>query len=454
MQQPRVPLWFLVANWALVVCAFVVGCMVGGTRHPDLPQPQSDAFGLIYDEILRSHVEEHDGHELIDGAIAAMVENLDPYSRYVSPNELKRYEERSTGHYEGVGMVFGQHGEDLVVHYPFPGGPADRAGARPGDILIAVDDRKLGDLPVDDRNEAAVQLVRGPAGTTVRMRVRRETGEVELSMQRSDVQRSPVKWAHLADPEQGLGYVFVSDFHPGVAERVAHAVESLRERGELRGLVLDLRYDGGGSLDECIAMARSFLPAGTIVSQRRRGREVEVFEAKPESCRFPDLPLVVLVNGNSASASEVLTAALQDNGRAAVVGTPTYGKGYVNTVYTWGKHPFRLKLTTAHFYTPKGRNLERRTHAQDGPSNGNAGAEDDGGIRPDVRVDVDEGAADTILAALIQHEPPAAWLDALTKVATKYGFEVPRGPKAETDPQLAQALAVLRERAAAPARDR
>ncbi len=453
-QQPRLPLWFLVANWLLLVIAFAAGTMLG-SRHqlPDLPQPQATALELIHAEILKSHVDVQDGNELLDQAMSAMVRNLDEYSRYVPPSKVAAYVEDSTGRYEGVGMRMSQQGEDLVVLYPFVGSPAEKGGLRPGDRIVAIDGKPVADLPIENRSAAATELVRGPADSDVRLRVARTEGTAELTVHRGPVQHPVVKWAHLADREERLGYVYLADFHPGVAAELASTIQNLGKDGALRGLIVDLRFNGGGSLDECIDIANLFLPSGVIVSTRRRDQLVEEFKADASKCKFPELPLVLLVNEHSASASEVLAGAVQDHQRAAIVGVRTYGKGYVNTVYTWKNMPFRLKLTTAHYYTPKGRNIDR-PHPRHGVSNG-AGSPavgptvenpDTGGIAPDVVAAIDPSLSPATHERLATLEPPALYLEAFRAVAATYGIPVPEPPTAAQDSQLATALQTLRER--------
>lgn len=451
-QQPRLPLWFLVANWALVVAAFVLGVVLGGRGRMALPEPQDTALRLIHAEILKSHVDPHDGHVLLDRAIENMVASLDPYSRYVPPSEVAAYDERNSGHYEGVGLVPLLHDGEVLVQYPLPDGPAERAGVLPGDRIVAIDGRRLADEPPATRGDLASRLLRGAAGTEVRLLLGRDDGTVERSLQRGDVEKSAVKWVHFADSEAGLAYVYLSDFHRGIQARIAEALAELGSRQTLHGLVLDLRFDGGGNLDECVALARMFVRSGTIVSQRRRGSEVvETFAAEPEACTFPDLPLVVLVNQDSASASEVLAGALQDHERAAIVGTRTFGKGFVNTVYTWQGLDFRLKLTTGNYYTPNGRNIDGHHRNGGSPENGGAASAAVGGIVPDVTAEVAAAELPRIRSVLERLEPPQRHLAAFTAVATRYGLDVPKPPQADTDPQLAQALATLRERVAAAA---
>lgn len=442
-QQPRLPLWFLFANWALVAAAFALGWFFGTRKFADLPDPQATALELVHAEILKSHVAPQDGKVLLDRAIKGMVAGLDPYSRYVPPSEVAADDEANSGRYEGIGALIVPHGDDVVVHWPFPGGPAAKAGLRPGDRLVAIDGTALASIPADRRRTAPSELVRGPSGTTVRLRVLREGAEVDVAVERGDLRQKSVKWAHFANPEAGLGYVYVRDFHPGVADELDRALEGLSAQRPLRGLVLDLRFDGGGSLTDCITIANRFLREGTIVSQRRRDREiVETSTARAEQCRFPELPLVLLVNGGSASASEVLAGALQDHGRAAVVGERTFGKGFVNTRYSWKE--FRLKLTTAFFYTPNGRNIDRNYKP-----NGDAADPEAGGISPDVAAAVDDVVRERIRAVLDEHEPPAEYLAAFAEVAAKYELSVPAPPRAGDDPQLTQALAALRDRVAA-----
>ena len=435
-QQPRLPLWFLPANMALIAAAFFLGVQLGGRRAADIPEPQRTALDLVHREILRSHVEPHAAGALVDAAITGMVRSLkDPYSLYVPPGDVKQYEENNTGHYEGIGAEFHPYDQALVLWFPLPQSPAEAAGLQPGDRLLAVDGHELDTRDLRDRY---AERVRGAADTDVRLRVRRGEATLDIVVRRSDVQRPCVKWAHLVAPD--IGYVHLTDFHPGASQLLLAAIASLQQPRPLRGLVLDLRFDGGGSLDECIQIARMFIAKGTIVSQQRRDSEIERHEARAADCLHPDLPLVVLVNEFSASASEVLAGALQDHGRAAIVGVRTHGKACVNTVYTWKDLDFRLKLTTGRYRTPSGRDIERNfvTTAVDGRANG--------GIPPDVEAPTTKEQSDAIQLALARSEVPARWREQFAAVAAQYAFTVPAPPNAAEDPQLAAAVATLRRR--------
>ena len=441
-QQPRLPLWFLPANMAIIAAAFFLGLQLGGRRIASIPEPQRSALDLVHREILRSHVEPHEAGALIDAAIAGMVRGLaDPYSRYVPPGEVQRYEEANTGHYEGIGADFRARDDAVVLWFPMPGSPAEAAGLQPGDRLLAVGGQAL---DTAEQRSRVVELVRGAAGTEVRLRIQRDGGELDVLVRRADVQSPCVKWAHFADPQHGLGYVLLTDFHPGSCKQLLAAIDRLQQQQPLRGLVLDLRFDGGGSFDECIDIARAFVASGTIVSQQRRGAEVERHAARAAECVHPTLPLVVLVNEFSASASEVLAGALQDHDRAAIVGTRTHGKACVNTVYTWQDLDFRLKLTTGRYRTPNGRDIERNFGTADA---GKA----TGGIPPDVESAVAEAQRDAIRKTLATNEVPARWREQFAAMAAKHGFAAPMPPQPADDAQLAAALTTLRSRANARA---
>lgn len=439
-QQPRLPLWFLVANLAMITAAFFAGALLGGSPLRELPDPQATALRIVFHEVLDNYIEPPDEHELVEHAIAGMVDSLDEYCEYIPPQKVASYDERNTGHFEGIGVMIATHGDDVVVHFPLADGPAEAAGLLPGDLLRSVDGKQL-DTPEARQN--VVQLVRGPADTTVRLGIERDGERLEIDVNRGDVQRGCVHWLHFADEARGLGYLHLTDFHPTSHRQLLDALDALRSQRELQGLILDLRYDGGGSLDQCLDIARTFIADGVIATQQRRGKgRDEVYRADPELCRYPDLPLVVLVNEGSASASEVLSGALQDHERALIVGRRTHGKGYVNTVYSWKNFDFKLKLTTGSYRTPKGRNIERNHTTEQQPAD-----KENGGILPDVDVPVEQEQRLAIHDVLIrQNEVPAKYRDAYAEVAQRYELEVPEPPRAETDPQFAAALQALRDK--------
>ena len=254
-QQPRLPLWFLVVNWALILFAFAIGTYLGNSRSGELPPAQRSALEIVYNEVLQSHIEPPEGPELLERAIAGMVRGLDEYSRYIPPSDVPNYDERSSGNYEGIGAKIMTHGDEVVLHFPFPGGPADAAGLRPGDQVLAVDGTPLDPEEVRARD---IERVRGPANASVRLLIQRNDAELEIEVPRGSVRRPCVKWPHMVDEADGIGYVYLTDFHPTAAEQLFDAIASLEQGGKLRGLILDLRGDG--------------VPVGETRAQTRRRR--------------------------------------------------------------------------------------------------------------------------------------------------------------------------------------
>ncbi|MFN7670640.1 MAG: S41 family peptidase [Planctomycetota bacterium] len=447
------PWWFFVANWVLVAAALWLGVKLGERMASPagvvaaLPRAELEALAIVHRQIVASHVDPQDPAELLQRAIDGMVRSLDPYSRYVPPREAAQYTERNSGTYVGIGADFRTFGDEVVLMFPLAGGAAERAGLQPGDVLLAVDDVAL---TTPELRARIAERVRGASGTTVRLRLRRGEAELAVALARGEVHRPCVAWAHRLPGEDGLGYVCLGDFQPDAADEVLAAIDALQQDGPLRGLALDLRGNGGGSLAACVALARAFVPDGLIVTQTRRDTEiVERFEAKADACRFPSLALTLLVDEGSASASEVLAGALQDHGRAAIVGERTHGKGCVNTVYTWQDRPFQLKLTTGRYRTPAGRDIERRM-GRDDAGGDEAKASAVGGIVPDVAVGMTEAERQAARGALRAIAPPAAHRAAYEQLAQRLGLPAPTPPRAGDDPQLAAAVATLRARAAGP----
>ena len=436
MTQARLPLWFLVFSWALVFVAFTLGVALG--RRSPLP-----------DRV--------DGKELLDRAIASMA-RLDDYSRYVPTNEVAQFVEETTGSYEGIGVVLHFADDGLYVRTPIEGGPGDRAGLVPGDRIVAIDGDRLDSMTKAQLAQLPDSRLRGPSPSTVQLTVARANGEERtVAVQRGAVQKRSVKWTQWLDREQGLAYAHIADFHVGATKALQDDLRALAQAAgrEVAGLVIDLRFDLGGNLDEAVAMARMFVREGNLVSMRRRDTEVlERFDADAKLCTHATLPLVLLVNESSASASEVVAGALQDHGRAAIVGEASYGKGVVNTIYEWQDLPFRLKLTTARYFTPKGRNLDRGRHrngasgAGDSDGNGNGDTKQEGGIQPDQHVAFAGDAEDAVRAALADFPVAERHQEAMRAFAEPRGLRMPGIVPPADDPQLAAAIATLRERIA------
>ncbi|HKE21380.1 MAG TPA: S41 family peptidase [Bryobacteraceae bacterium] len=287
------------------------------------------------------------------GAIPGMLRELDPHSNFFDPKDFQVLKEDQNGHYSGVGMQVGSRGSKTVIIAPFPGSPAYRAGLRPGDAIVAVNDKSTEGL---NTNEVA-DLLKGPRNTPVKIAVRREGAADYLTFNviREDISRKTVQDGFWVKP--GIAYIHILSFGDYTFRELE---QNLRRLGEnnIQGLVLDLRENPGGLLDQAVDVADHFLQKGqTIVSQRGRASAEKVYRASRGN-QGRDYPIVVLVNRYSASASEIVSGALQDHDRAWVLGETTFGKGLVQTLYPLADHT-GLALTTAHFYTPSGRLIQR-----------------------------------------------------------------------------------------------
>jgi carboxyl-terminal processing protease len=318
--------------------------------------------------ILKHYVQAPDARALNEGAIRGMLEALhDPYSEYMTPELLALQDRHLRGSFSGIGAQLRMKGRQLIVVSLLEGSPALKAGLRPGTVIQEVDGKSVEGLSLNE----VVQWVVGPDGSTIRLKVRHPDGqEEELSITRRQVRVTSVqgfrrgpdgRWDYRLDGEHQVGYLRVSNFGRTTTKEVREVVQGLQARG-LRGLVLDLRFCPGGLISQAVDVTKLFLAKGTVVSVQGRGAGAHVWKADGKRA-LGDFPLVVLINEHSASAAEVVAGALQDNGRAVLVGTRTYGKG---SVQEFVKLPEggALKLTTAYYYLPGGRNVHRRPGAQ------------------------------------------------------------------------------------------
>jgi carboxyl-terminal processing protease len=326
-------------------------------------------FTKVLDLIERNYVDKVDSEELTNSAIEGMLKTLDPYSAYLSPERYKELEIGTSGEFGGVGMEVAVENGVLKVISPIEGSPADLAGIKPGDLITEIDGKPTGGMVVYD----AVKLLRGPKGSNVTITVTREgEGSRDITLTRDVIHIKSVKYK-LLDNE--IGYIKISQFQENVSDELKDALSKLEldNGGSLRGLVLDLRNNPGGLLDEAIEVADQFIDKGLIVSVRGRtsNQSKEYYATKGDSER--DISLVVLVNKGSASASEVVAEALQDSKRATIIGSKTFGKGSVQTIIQLDDGS-GLKLTTAKFYAPSGRSIS------------------DVGVTPDIMVEDNEYA--------------------------------------------------------------
>jgi carboxyl-terminal processing protease len=309
-------------------------------------------FSQVYDLVEQNYAEKVDADKTIyNGAIPGMLRVLDPHSNFFDPKSYSLLREEQRGKYYGVGMQVGPRNSKVIVIMPFVGTPAYKVGIHPGDVIVAVDGK-----PTDNMTTTEVaDLLKGPKGTTVRITVLREgtPKPLEFSVTRDEIPRYSVDLHFLIKP--GIGYMHVSGFQ----ETTEHEVQSaLDEMGDLKGLVLDLRQDPGGLLSEAVGVADKFLHKGAvIVSHHGRSSPEKVYRAAHGN-GGRDYPIVVLVNRGTASAAEILAGAIQDHDRGLIIGETTFGKGLVQTVYPLSENT-GLALTTAKYYTPSGRLIQR-----------------------------------------------------------------------------------------------
>ncbi len=294
------------------------------------------------------------GEVLFEGAIPRMLRTLDPHSSFFGPEAFKQLRDDQQGHYAGVGMHIGDRSGSTIVVAPMPRTPAYRAGLRPGDVIVEVDDENVEDLSV---TEVANRL-RGQVNTSVKIGIERRDAEslLDFTVKRARIPRPSVPTAFQIQP--GVGFVRIQTFNENTGRELDAALADLKVR-TLQGLVLDLRDNRGGLLSEGVRVSDRFLEKGqTIVSHHGRSSRERSYTVNRgnSGSRFP---MVVLVNCNSASASEIVAGALQDHDRALIVGHNTFGKGLVQTVFTLSEST-GLALTTARYYTPSGRLIQRR----------------------------------------------------------------------------------------------
>ncbi len=350
----------------------------------------------VMQEVEQKYVIELDSErkrKLAEDMINGGLERLDPHSQYINPREYKQFNKQSKGKFGGIGVQIGYDRQNrglLQIISPMPGTPAYDAGILAGDVVVKIDGKSTDNM----RLAEAVDLIQGEAGQKITITVLHEGAHnpVDVEMVRDEIHIQSVlgdrrktdnlkEWEFLYDKEAKIGYVRLINFSETAAKELKSALEELEKAGA-RGLVLDLRNNPGGLLRAAVEISNLFLKEGKIVSTKGRNHKDEVYEVRPENTlpyfaeRFP---IAILVNRYSASASEIVSAALQDNGRAVIVGERSYGKGSVQNVIEMEGNKSALKLTTASYWRPNGKNIHRFPESKD---------KDDWGVKPDESFEV------------------------------------------------------------------
>ncbi|TPE53765.1 S41 family peptidase [Amaricoccus solimangrovi] len=314
-----------------------------------------DLFGDVFERIRTSYVEPVDDKKLIEAAINGMLSSLDPHSSYLPPDDFDDMQVQTKGEFGGLGIEVTQENGVVKVVSPIEDTPADKAGIKPGDLITQVDGESVVGLNLND----AVDLMRGPVGSEITITIQREgtPDPFDVKLTREMIKTSPVK-SQLID---GVVVLRVSTFneqtYPNLEKQLREQVEAAGGMDKVTGFILDLRNDPGGLLNQAISVVDAFLDSGEIVSTRGRDpRDSERYNATPGDLT-EGKPMVVLVNGGSASASEIVAGALQDHRRAVILGTQSFGKGSVQTIMPV-QDDGALRLTTARYYTPSGRSIQ------------------------------------------------------------------------------------------------
>jgi carboxyl-terminal processing protease len=344
---------------------------VSPVQESQLPLKELRNFTEIFDRIRNSYVEPIDDKTLLQYAIDGMLSNLDPHSDYLLPEDFSELQEHTTGKFGGLGIEVGIEEGLIKVVSPIDDTPAEKAGIEAGDFIVSLDGKPVREMSLTD----AIEQMRGEPGTDIELSIRRK-GEKELLefvLTRAEIKVASVRGENLGD---GIGYLRITQFQDKSGPELIAAINKLQEKAkdkkeQLNGLVLDLRNNPGGVLGAAVEVSDAFLNSGLIVYTEGRISDSDFRYSASEETIAEDIPLIVLINGGSASASEIVAGALQDHKRAVIVGTQSFGKGSVQSVLPIGGNK-AIKLTTARYFTPSGRSIQAQ------------------GIHPDVYVEQSE----------------------------------------------------------------
>lgn len=324
-----------------------------------------DLLFQVRDALLTKYDGEIDDDALLEAAIKGMTQSLkDPYTVFMNSNEYKSFVEQSEGHFVGIGAQLGIKNDKVTVVSPIEGSPAEKAGLRAGDVILKVDDKEI----VEPNVEKTISMIKGDQGKTVTLTVSREGSEyLDISIVRDVVKVISVS-GELIDGD--IGYIQISSFDEDVAKNFNDKIVELKAQG-MKGMILDLRGNPGGFLGEAVKVSSQFIPKGKVVTYT-----IDKYDNKQESKSFggeaEGMPLVILIDGGSASASEVVTGALRDYEAGTIIGTTSFGKGIVQQLIEFKDGGGGLKVTTSKYYTPNGENIHKI------------------GIKPDIQVEIPE----------------------------------------------------------------
>ncbi len=347
-----IPLLILVCGAATMAQGATPGTTADSAKTTQLTLDDLRSFTDVFNQVRRNYVEEVDDKMLLEAAITGMLTELDPHSAYLPDKDFEDLENSSRGQYIGLGFDVAAEDGRVVVKQVISPSPADSAGIDPGDLITSVDGKPVKGRPLMD----SIDDLSGLPGSEVVLTVMKPDESIHTLKLTREFIKVPALSFRLLD--QRFGYYHLVYFHRDIASDLKQSLDSVQADGiKLQGLILDLRNNPGGVLQPAVEMADGFLDSGTIVTTRGRNSSMQMeFTAKPGQW-LPEMPLVIIVDRGTASASEVLAGALQDNGRAVILGERTFGKGSVQSVLPL-RNGAGIKLTTARYYTPSGRSIQ------------------------------------------------------------------------------------------------
>ena len=373
-----------------------------GTNDPYFEISKNlDIYATLFKELNTYYVDPIEPGKLVKTGIDAMLEGLDPYTNYITESDIEEYEFMTTGKYGGIGASMRKKGDDIYIGDVYENSPAQKAGLHPGDLVESIDNQNVKGKSIDDLS----LLLKGAPGTQIHMKIK-DAFKQSISdklITRGEIEISSVPYASLIGPQNNIAYVRLTQFTQGCARQVRDAYDSLQKaKPGLKGLVLDLRNNPGGLLDEAVGVCNIFVDRGQlVVSTKGKIPDMDKEYKTPGNAWNKELPLTVLVNHSSASASEIVAGTMQDLDRGVIIGERSYGKGLVQVTHPLGFNA-RLKLTIARYYTPSGRCIQALDYAHRN-ADGSVGYIPDslkkafktkdgrtvlsgGGIEPDVKI--------------------------------------------------------------------
>jgi carboxyl-terminal processing protease len=427
---------------ALLAAAFFAGLAVdhvasAARKAAAQPYRPLDVFSDVLAHVENSYVEDVDEKDLVYGAIDGMMARLDPHSIFMRPDVYRQMRDETTGEFDGLGLEVTIQDGELTVIAPVAESPGERAGIRPGDKVLSIDGSPTKEMTLGE----SIRRMKGAAGTKVVLEIMRPefSAPQKLTLVRDRIRTQSVDMRVL-DADRRYAYVRVRAFQERTDRNLTKALDEARAavKGQLRGLVLDLRNNPGGLLDQAVRVSDVFLSSGVIVTTAGRGkRNVEVERAREKETE-PAYPMIVLVNKGTASASEIVAGALQDHGRAVIMGTPTFGKGSVQTIIEL-EDGSGLKLTVARYYTPKNRSIQELGISPDvmvaeaAPRRADEAQHGERDLKRHLRNDVAPATA-AAQPALVDDYPLKTALDYLKAVDIfKASIEPPRGVAAKKE---------------------